>query len=85
MVNGTAATSYVRNLAWYPDAFELAVVRMQNLAEFGGWGDVRSQDGFALRTFRQAAISTDTVGTRIDALYGVATPYPEQASQQVGA
>ena len=85
VVNGTAATSYVRNLAWYPDAFELAVVKMQNLAEFGGWGDVRSQNGFSLRVFRQAAISTDTVGTRIDALYGIATPYPEQATQQVGA
>ena len=85
VINGTASTSYVRNLAWHPDAFELAVVRMQNLAEFGGWGAFGSQDGFSLRTFRQAAISTDTVGTRVDALYGWATPYPEQATQQVGA
>jgi len=84
-VNGTAATSYARNLAWHEDAFELAVVRMVNLAEFGGWGAVRSDSGFSLRTFRQAAISTDTVGTRVDALYGWATPYPEQASQQVSA
>lgn len=83
-VNGTAATSYVRNLAWHEDAFELAVVKMQDLAMFGGWGAVRSQDGFALRVFRQAAISSDTVGNRVDALYGWATPYPEQASQQVG-
>lgn len=85
VTNGTAATSYVRNLAWHEDAFELAVVKLQDLAEFGGWGAVRSQNGFALRVFRQAAISTDTVGTRVDALYGWATPYPEQASQQVGA
>jgi hypothetical protein len=85
VVNGTAATSYVRNLAWHEDAFELAVVKMVDLAEFGGWGAVRSQDGFSLRVFRQAAISTDTVGNRIDALYGWATPYPENATQQVGA
>lgn len=84
-VNGTASTSYVRNLAWHKDAFELAVVKMVDLAEFGGWGAVRSQDGFSLRVFRQAAISTDTVGNRVDALYGWATPYPEQACQQVGA
>lgn len=84
-VIGTASTSYVRNIAWHPDAFELAVVRMQDLAMFGGWGAVRSQDGFSLRVFRQAAISTDTVGNRVDALYGWATPYPEQATQQVGA
>lgn len=84
-VNGTAATSYVRNLAWHEDAFELAVVKMVDLAEFGGWGSVRSQDGFSLRVFRQAAISSDTVGNRVDCLYGWASPYPEQATQQVGA
>lgn len=83
--NGTASTSYVRNLAWHEDAFELAVVKMIDLAEFGGWGAVRSQNGFSLRVFRQAAISTDTVGNRVDALYGWGTPYPEQSSQQVGA
>jgi hypothetical protein len=83
--SGTASTSYARNLAWHEDAFELAVVKMVDLAEFGGWGAVRSQDGFSLRVFRQAAISTDTVGNRVDALYGWATPYPEQATQQVAA
>lgn len=85
VVSGTAATSYARNLAWNPDAFELAVVKMVDLAEFGGWGAVRSQDGFSLRVFRQAAISSDTVGNRVDALYGWASPYPEQATQQVSA
>jgi P22 coat protein - gene protein 5 len=84
-VNGTASTSYARNLAWHKDAFELAVVKMVDLGEFGGWGAVRSQNGFSLRVFRQAAISNDTVGNRIDALYGWCTPYPEQATQQVAA
>ncbi len=84
-VVGTASTSYARNLAWHQDAFELAMVKMVDLAQFGGWGAVKSQDGFSLRVFRQAAISTDTVGNRVDGLYGWATPYPEQASQQVGA
>jgi hypothetical protein len=83
--SGTASTSYARNLAWHEDAFELAVVKMVDLAEFGGWGAVRSQDGFSLRVFRQAAISSDTVGNRVDCLYGWATPYPEQAAQQVAA
>ena len=84
-VNGTASTAYARNLAWHEDAFELAVVKMIDLAMFGGWGAVRSQNGFSLRVFRQAAISSDTVGNRVDALYGWATPYPEQASQMVSA
>lgn len=84
-INGTASTSYARNIAWHKDAFQLAVVPMQDLAMFGGWGAVRSQNGFSLRVFRQAAISSDTVGNRIDALYGWATPYAEQASQQVSA
>jgi len=84
-INGTAATAYARNLAWNEDAFELAVVKMVDLSMFGGWGAVRSQNGFSLRVFRQAAISSDTVGNRVDALYGWATPYPEQAAQQVSA
>lgn len=84
-VNGTASTAYARNIAWHKDAFALAVVPMVDLAFAGGWGAVRTQNGFSLRVFRQAAISTDTVGNRVDALYGWATPYPEQAVQQVSA
>jgi hypothetical protein len=83
--SGAANTSYVRNLAWHRDGIQLACVPLVNLAEFGGWGAVRSQDGFSLRVFRQAAISTDTVGNRVDALYGWATVYPELCAQQVGA
>lgn len=85
VVNGTAATAYARNLAWHPDAFALAVVDLIDLAQFGGWGARKSQNGFSLRVFRQAAISTDTVANRVECLYGYATPYPEQAAQQVSA
>lgn len=82
---GTANTAYARNIAWHKDAFAMAVVPMVDLAFAGGWGAVRTQDNFSLRVFRQAAISTDTVGDRVDALYGWATPYPEQACQQISA
>jgi hypothetical protein len=82
---GTAATAYARNTAWHRDAFELAMVPMVDLAEFGGWGAVRTQNGFSLRVFRQAAIASDTVGNRVDLLYGWATPYPELSAQQVSA
>ena len=61
------------------------MVKLVDLAQFGGWGAVRSQNGFSLRVFRQAAISTDTVGNRVDGLWGSAAVYPELASQQVGA
>lgn len=84
-VAGTTGQVYSRSLAWDEDAFALAVVPLENLAMFGGWGDVKSVEGFSLRVFRQAAISTDTVGGRVDALYGWATPYPEQACQFAGA
>lgn len=83
--SGTASTAYSRSMAWDEDAFALAVVPLEDLAAFGGWGAVKSYDGFSVRVFRQAAISTDTVGGRVDALYGWATPYPEQACQFVGA
>lgn len=84
-VSGSANTSYSRSIAWDYDAFALAVVPLENLATFGGWGAVQSFDGFSVRVFRQAAISSDTVGGRADILFGWATPYPEQAAQLVGA
>ena len=83
-IAGAANAIQSRSIAWHYDAFELAVVKMVDLAEFGGWGAVRSQNGFSLRVFRQAAISSDTVGNRTDALYGWSTPYQEQACQLVG-
>jgi hypothetical protein len=84
-VLGTAAQVGSRSIAWDEDAFALAVVPLENLATFGGWGSVQSQDGFSVRVFRQAAISSDSVGGRVDILYGWATPYPEQACQFLGA
>jgi len=84
VVNGTTGQTGGRNMAWHKDAFVLGMVDLIDLAQFGGWGARKSQDGMSLRVFRQAAIATDTVATRIDILYGWATPYPEQASQQVG-
>lgn len=82
---GTTTLNYSRSLAWDEDAFALAVVPLENLAQFGGWGDVKTQDGFSIRVFRQAAISNDTVGGRCDTLSGWATPYPEQACQFLGS
>lgn len=82
---GTASTAYAMNVAWVPDAFTLGMIKMVDLAAFGGWGAVRSDSDFTLRVFRQAAISSDTVGNRVDALYGWASPYPEQACLMVGA
>ncbi len=84
-VSGTASTAYTRNLAWHEDAFELAVVKLIDLAQFGGWGASRSQNGFSMRVFRQAAISSDSVGTRTDVLYGWCSSYPEWACQEVAA
>ena len=41
-------------MAWDEDAFALAVVPLEDLAQFGGWGAVKSYDGFSVRVFRQA-------------------------------
>ena len=61
-VTGAASQAHSRSIAWDQDAFALAVVPLEDLAQFGGWGAVKSYDGFSVRVFRQAAISTDTVG-----------------------
>lgn len=82
---GTASTAYARNISWHKDAFALAVVPMIDLGAFGGWGAVRTQNGFSLRVFRQATIAADTVGNRVDALYGWATVYQEMATQTSSA
>lgn len=82
---GSSATGYARNLAWHKDAFQLAVVPMVDVSKFGAWGAVKSYNGFSIRIARQWAVSSDAVGNRADVLYGWATPYPEQACQQVAA
>lgn len=84
-VNGTAATGYARNLAWHKDAFQLACVPLVDVSKFGAWGKTQTYNGFSMRIARQYAISSDSVGNRADTLYGWATPYPEQATQQVAA
>jgi hypothetical protein len=80
---GTASTAYNYNLAWHRDAFELAVVPLIDMSPFGAWGSSKTQNGFSVRVVRQAAISTDTVGTRLDTLYGWASVYPELATNQI--
>jgi hypothetical protein len=53
------------------------------MSPFGAWGSSKTQNGFSVRVVRQAAISTDTVGTRLDTLYGWASVYPELATNQI--
>lgn len=84
-VVGTANTAYVRNIAWHKDAFTLGCIDIEDVSRFGTWGARKSYNGMSLRVARQYAMSTDTVGTRVDVLYGWATPYPEKAVQLIGA
>lgn len=83
-VNGSAATTYRRNMAYHKDAFKLGTADLQDVAQFGAWGARRNYKGISMRVARQYAISTDTVPCRTDVLYGYAAVYPELAVQMTG-
>lgn len=80
-VKGTAATAYVRNLAWHRSAFTLGCIDLEDVTAAGAWGARKSYDNFSLRVAKQYLIATDTVPCRVDALYGWASVYPEKAVQ----
>lgn len=81
---GAASTVYPRNMAWHKSAFTLGCIDLQDVSQFGAWGARRQWEGMSLRVARQFAISSDTVPTRVDVLYGWAAPYPELATQIIG-
>lgn len=83
-VVGTASTAYPQNLAYHRDAFTLATVDLEDVAQYGAWGARRVYKGISLRVARQYAIGTDTVPCRIDVLYGWKTIRPELACRLWG-
>lgn len=82
---GTASTAYARHMTWHKDAFALGCVDLEDVSQYGAWGARKQYNGVSLRVARQYAISTDTVPTRVDVLYGWCAPYPELACQLIGA
>lgn len=76
---GVAGTAYGQNLAMVEDAFCFATADLEDVSKYGAWGARDSMDGISMRLARQYAITSDTVLTRIDVLWGFAPLYPELA------
>lgn len=77
--SGTASTAYGVNLAFHKNAFTFATADLEDVSQYGAWGAREVFDGISMRIARQYAISSDTVPTRIDVLYGFKTLYPQLA------
>lgn len=81
---GTLSTAYPQNLGFHKDAFTLATVDLEDMAQYSGWGARQQYKGISLRVWRQSRIGTDDVPCRIDVLYGWKTIYPELACRLIG-
>lgn len=78
VVNGSASTSYVKNLGFCKDAFGLVTVPLV----MPDGVDFKAQEqykGINLRVIRAYDINNDVMPTRIDVMWGTATYYPELA------
>jgi len=75
-VKGNANTAYAQNIAFVPDCIGLATCPM---IEPGGVDFVKTvdADGVAIRMLRAYDMTNDQMPTRIEALFGTTTFYPE--------
>lgn len=83
-VVGTASTVYPRNIAFHKEGIVLACADLDDVSQFGAWGGRRTYKGISMRVARQYAISTDTVPTRVDILYGWKVVRPSHGVQVTG-
>jgi hypothetical protein len=85
--SGAAGVITPVGLAYHRDAFTLATVDLENVAQYGAWGDRVSDNqlGISMRIARQYAISTDTIPCRIDILYGWLATRPQLACRILGS
>lgn len=81
---GTAATAYPQNLSYHKNAFCLATVDLEDVAQYGAFGARRNWKGISLRLARQYRVGTDDVPARFDVLYGWKPFYPEIACRVWG-
>ena len=77
--SGSAAT-YAQNLAYHKDAFAMATADLI-LPQGVDMAGRAASDGFSIRLVRQYDINSDQLPTRLDVLYGFATPYPQLATR----
>lgn len=84
-VFGVASTAYGQSLAFHEDAFVFATADLIDVSKYGAWGARESMDGISMRLARQYAITSDTVATRFDVLWGFQTVYPELAVRHFNA
>jgi hypothetical protein len=78
-VGAGANETYTESLAFHKDAFVFGSIDLENMAKYGGWGDVQSMDGLSMRIWRQGDIVNDAAPCRLDVLYGFLARYPQMA------
>ena len=74
-------------VAFHKQCFALACVDLEDVSKYGAWGARISdkQLGISMRIARQYQIGTDAVPSRIDILYGWATPRPQAGVRIYGS
>jgi uncharacterized protein YggL (DUF469 family) len=78
--NSGSAASYAQNIAYHKDAFAMATADLI-LPQGVDMAGRANADGFSIRMVRQYDINSDQLPTRLDILYGFATPYPQLATR----
>jgi len=82
-VVGTASTAYPQNIAFHRDAFCLATADLE-MPKGVDMAARSNYKGISIRAVRQYAISTDTMPTRLDILYGWCAFQPQLACRVWG-
>lgn len=81
--SGTAATSYVQNMAFHKNAITLAMAPL-DLPTAGALASVRSFDNISIRGVQQYDVIHDKTIFRFDILYGVKVQNPDFAVRITG-
>lgn len=74
---GSASTAYRRSLMYHKDAFTVAFAPLPVLASCEGY--TATMNGISVRVMTGGNFNADTESTRVDVLYGIASPRPLHA------
>jgi hypothetical protein len=76
---GAASSAFGQDLFFHEDAFVFATADLEDVSKYGANCARAVKDGISMRYAQQYAITSDTVATRFDILWGFAGLYPELA------
>ena len=72
-LGGGANALYAQSVLFHPEAFAFVTADLIDVSKFGAWGSRQVMDGISMRIARQYNITSDTIPTRIDVIYGYKT------------